>query len=175
MFFGSSKVDYWSYEQHHIIQVLHDHKDHSSQSPFSHLLITHSYLCSVLFTRSSKQVLMKTKGIRQAEDESPYTVKTIGATWWKEEAFSCFQQPGPWTESPGICRLAFKAGSHPTSFRQLRAAEQHPPPSIQLRSQLKTGPLWFFFFFKRLIRSEKQIIDHCRRSSKGALTHVGFL
>lgn len=37
---------------------------------------------------------MKTKGIRQAEDESPYTVKTTDATWWKEEAFSCFQQLG---------------------------------------------------------------------------------
>lgn len=65
----------------------------SQQSPFSHLLITHSYLCSVLFTRSSKQVLMKTKGIRQAEDECPYPVKTTGVTWWKEEAFSCFHQP----------------------------------------------------------------------------------
>lgn len=28
---------------------------------------------------------MRTKGIRQAEDESPYTVKTKAATWWKEE------------------------------------------------------------------------------------------
>lgn len=46
-------------------------------------------------------MLMKTKGIRQAEDESPYTVKTIGATWWKEEAFSCFQQPGHELNIPG--------------------------------------------------------------------------
>lgn len=30
-------------------------------------------------------MLMRTKGIRQAEGESPYTVKTKGATWWKEE------------------------------------------------------------------------------------------
>lgn len=69
--------------------------DYSEPTPsiFSSL-ITHSYLCSVLFTRSLKQVLMKTKGIRQAENESPYTVKTTGATWWKEEAFSCFQQLG---------------------------------------------------------------------------------
>lgn len=28
---------------------------------------------------------MKTKGIRQAEGESPYTVRTKGALWWKEE------------------------------------------------------------------------------------------
>lgn len=48
----------------------------SQHCPFSHLLITHSYLCSVLFTRSLKQVMMKTKGIRQAENESPDTVKT---------------------------------------------------------------------------------------------------
>lgn len=27
---------------------------------------------------------MRTKGIRQAEGESPYTVKTKGAIWWKE-------------------------------------------------------------------------------------------
>lgn len=27
---------------------------------------------------------MRTKGIRQAEGESPYTVKTSGATWLKE-------------------------------------------------------------------------------------------
>lgn len=41
------------------------HKDHKGTGgPFSHLLITHSYLCSVLFTRSLKRVLMRTKGIR---------------------------------------------------------------------------------------------------------------
>ena len=62
----------------------HTKKGHEAQGPFSHLLITHSYLCSVLFTRSLKQVLMRTKGIRQAEGESPYTVKTEGAAWWKE-------------------------------------------------------------------------------------------
>lgn len=27
---------------------------------------------------------MRTKRIRQAEGESPYTVKTKGAIWWKE-------------------------------------------------------------------------------------------
>jgi len=40
---------------------------------------------------------MRTKGIRQAEGESPYTVKTKGAIWWKEEdpTFSqSSQQPG---------------------------------------------------------------------------------
>lgn len=45
-----------------------------------------------LFTRSLKQVLMRTKGIRQAEGESPYTVKTKGAIRWKEDdsvPFSC--------------------------------------------------------------------------------------
>lgn len=30
-------------------------------------------------------MLMRTKGIRQAEGESPYTVKTKGAIWWKEK------------------------------------------------------------------------------------------
>lgn len=74
--------------QHFFSEILHTaHRKNTRrlQRPFSHLLITHSYLCSVLFTRSLKQVLMRTKGIRQAEDESPYTVKTRGAAWWKEE------------------------------------------------------------------------------------------
>ena len=39
-------------------------------------------LCFVY--KEFKQVLMRTKGIRQAESESPYTVKTKGAIWWKE-------------------------------------------------------------------------------------------
>lgn len=86
------KVLSYSYERHH--QICKSKTTQSQHSPFSHLLITHSYLCSVLFTRSLKQVLMDTKGIRQAENESPYTVKTTGAIWWKEEAFSCFQQLG---------------------------------------------------------------------------------
>lgn len=33
-------------------------------------------------------MLMRTKGIRQAEGESPYTVKTKGAIWWKEGDFT---------------------------------------------------------------------------------------
>lgn len=55
------------------------------------------------------------------------------------------------------------------SFSQLRAASSsfHPATkSAKNRSLLIS-------FSKRLIRSEKT--DHCRRSSKGALTHVGFL
>lgn len=72
---------------------------------------------------------MDTKGIRQAENESPYTVKTTGATWWKEDAFSCFQRLG---EEP-----ADLPESQPLTSV---SSEQHLPPSIQPQSQLKTGP-----------------------------------
>lgn len=142
-------------------------KTWSQQSPFSHLLITHSYLCSVLFTRSSKQVLMKTKGIRQAEDESPYTVKTTGATWWKEEAFSCFHQAT-------LPESVFCLGWPTSNGVQPAQSSRAEPLSFHPATQSAKNRSFMIFFFKRLIRSEKQIIDHCRRSSKGALTHVVF-
>lgn len=152
-----------------VINEAHSKITRRREGPFSYLLITHSYLCSVLFTRSLKQVLMRTKGIRQAEGESPYTVKTKGAIWWKEEAsnpLTLTSAAGPWANS-----LVMAAHSNNFSLggrAQIRldyffsSSEWHEryrndagPSSFHLQQQSAktTGP---FCFFKRLVRSENR-------------------
>jgi len=52
---------------------------------------------------------MRTKGIRQAEGESPYTVKTKGAIWWKEgdltEPFSSHLSSWDLSQEPCGCTI----------------------------------------------------------------------
>lgn len=76
---------------------------------------------------------MKTKGIRQAENESPYTVKTTGATWWKEEALSRFQQLGQDQQISENLSCFFQLSLFSPGCL-LASSEQNPPPSIQPKS-----------------------------------------
>ena len=72
---------------------------------------------------------MRTKGIRQAEGESPYTVKTKGAIWWKEEdsgLLTAADQSAQRSLFPQI-RLVWLSGAQSS----VRRTPLVPPPSTR--------------------------------------------
>lgn len=116
---------------------------HTQQSPFSHLLITHSYLCSVLFTRSLKQVLMKTKRNQAGRGWKSIYCKDPRRPWWTEGASSCCQQLAHEPDEPGCCT----GWAH---VRRLSASSQQQSSVLLLPSShavAKNRSFLIFFFF----------------------------
>lgn len=90
---------------------------------------------------------MRTKGIRQAEDESPYTVKTKGAAWWKEEdnthshSAAGIKQTVPVKSIITVLFLEAEPRSDQASFYTAQSSIPLPPAATQ--SAKTTGPFAF--------------------------------
>lgn len=116
-------------------------------------------------------MLMTTKGIRQAEGESPYTVKTNGAICWKEGRPDTPDEQGV----ASGCAVNSEMGFFFINLRLgqnviiLDPAQYRGPPSfqLQLHNQLKQQVLLLFIGIEN--KSSVGIEGPCR-----ALTHVGF-